>query len=174
MPRRAIQLFDIRSPWDKREGRTIEHSYGLYRQEGCENQLSPLCNDVVRRDLCKSPDVGGGCSRSSATRSFLDKEEHATTWGQLNIVLLCFIFHHLCYETRQHQTAILRLRRGRYPNVYLSGGPKHGQVAWSHRLTAPGGMWVLRVLAQIWDNHWVTQPRSMNRITDVILIWCPL
>lgn len=45
------------------EARTIEHSSRLYLQEGYENQLYPLCNDVAWGDNWKFPDVAGGAGR---------------------------------------------------------------------------------------------------------------
>lgn len=60
---------------------------------------------------------------------------------------------------------------------------EEAQVAWTRRVTARGEMRVLRalapvqldrLLAQIWDNHWVMQLCSMNKMTAVILILCPL
>lgn len=81
--------------------------------------------------------------------------KNATTRGQLNIVLLRFTFHHLCYEIRQHLTAVFLLRRGHNPTskhrseLQTQTLGDEVQVAQTHRLTAPRGTQVLRVLASV-------------------------
>lgn len=115
--------------------------------------------------------------------------KNATTRGQLNIVLLCFIFHHLCYEIRQYQTAVFLLWQGQiqYPNMCPSCRPKQegrrgaGSInapsdcaQRNARAACPGPCSAGPFVAKIWDNHRVTQLSSMNKIEGMILISCPL